>query len=78
MMQMLDRAGAGSLRGERKADTDNPGYLEWERIKQLAERSQPDCGGRGQGGEGHFATDVSLPSSHDYRVIFMHVRYLRC
>ena len=47
MMQMLVAGGMSALSdGERRADTDNPrGYLEWERIKQLPERSGLHCRG---------------------------------
>jgi len=73
MMQMLAAGGLPILSdGERKADTDNPrGYLEWERIKQLPK--DPACIAEGEGKVVKVISQLllSLPSSHEYRVIFM-------
>ena len=73
MMQMLVAGGMTPLSdGERVADADNPrGYLEWERIKTLP--NDPGCIAEA---EGRVVKVISrlllpLPSSHDYRVIFM-------
>ena len=58
--------------GERTADADNPrGYLEWERIQQL-----PNDPGFIAEAEGKLVKVISrlllsLPSNHEYRVIFM-------
>lgn len=73
MMQMLVAGGMAALSdGERQADTDNPrGYLEWERIKQLPH--DPSCIGQGEGKVVKVISRLllSLPSGHDYRIIFM-------
>lgn len=73
MMQMLVAGGMTPLAdGERKADDDNPrGYLEWERIKQLP--NDPDCIGEGEGKVVKVISRLllSLPTGHEYRVIFM-------
>ena len=73
MMQMLVAGGLPPLSdGERKADTDNPrGYLEWERIKQLP--SDPACIAEGEDKVVKVISRLllSLPASHEYRVIFM-------
>jgi len=73
MMQMLSAGGLPILSdGDRKADTDNPkGYLEWERIKQLPK--DPNLIAEA---EGHVVKVISqlilsLPSDHEYRVVFM-------
>jgi hypothetical protein len=73
MMQMLVAGGIAALSdGERRADTDNPrGYLEWERIKQLP--NDPECIGEGEGKVVKVISRLllSLPSGHEYRIIFM-------
>jgi hypothetical protein len=73
MMQMLVAGGMTPLSdGERTADADNPrGYLEWERIKQLP--TDPDCIVEAEGKVVKVISRLllSLPSGHDYRVIFM-------
>jgi len=73
MMQMLVAGGMTPLAdGERKADADNPrGYLEWERIKQLP--NDPSCIAEGEGKVVKVISRLllSLPSGHDYRIIFM-------
>ena len=73
MMQMLVAGGMQSLSdGERRADPDNPrGYLEWERIKQLP--NDPGCIAEGEGKVVKVISRLllSLPASHEYRVIFM-------
>lgn len=73
MMQMLVAGGMSALSdGERRADTDNPrGYLEWERIKQLP--TDPACIAEGEGKVVKVISRLllSLPSGHEYRVIFM-------
>jgi len=73
MMQMLVAGGMTALSdGERRADDDNPrGYLEWERIKQLP--NDPGCIAEGEGKVVKVISRLllSLPSTHEYRVIFM-------
>jgi hypothetical protein len=73
MMQMLAAGGMPVLSdGERKADTDNPrGYLEWERIKTLPK--DPACIAEAEGKVVKVISQLllSLPTGHDYRVIFM-------
>ena len=73
MMQMLVAGGMTPLSdGERTADADNPrGYLEWERIKQLPD--DPGCIAEAEGKVVKVISRLllSLPSGHDYRVIFM-------
>jgi hypothetical protein len=73
MMQMLVAAGMTPLSdGERTADADNPrGYLEWERIKQLP--NDPGCIVEAEGKVVKVISRLllSLPSGHEYRVIFM-------
>src|ERR1039457_1244110 len=73
MMQMLVAGGMSVLSdGERGADTDNPrGYLEWERIKQLP--NDPGCISEGEGKVVKVISRLllSLPASHEYRIIFM-------
>lgn len=73
MMQMLVAGGMTPLSdGERAADADNPrGYLEWERIKTLP--NDPSCIGEAEGKVVKVISRLllSLPSGHDYRVIFM-------
>ena len=73
MMQMLDAGGLPVLSdGERKADTDNPkGYLEWERIKQLPKDPSLIAEAEGKVVKVISQLILSLPSGHDYRVIFM-------
>jgi hypothetical protein len=73
MMQMLVAGGMPALAdGERRADSDNPrGYLEWERIKRLP--NDPACIGEAEGKVVKVISQLllSLPASHEYRVIFM-------
>jgi len=73
MMQMLVAGGMTPLSdGERAADPDNPrGYLEWERIKTLPK--DPNCIVEAEGKVVKVISRLllSLPSGHDYRVIFM-------
>src|SRR5215467_5098422 len=73
MMQMLVAGGMAALSdGERQADVDNPrGYLEWEKIKQLP--NDPGCIAEGEGKVVKVISRLllSLPPSHEYRVIFM-------
>src|SRR6202161_439394 len=73
MMQMLDAGGLSVLSdGERKADTDNPkGYLEWERIKQLPKDPSLIAEAEGKVVKIISQLILSLPSGHEYRVIFM-------
>ncbi len=73
MMQMLDAGGLPVLSdGERKADTDNPkGYLEWERIKHLPKDPSLIAEAEGKVVKVISQLILSLPSGHDYRVIFM-------
>ena len=73
MMQMLVAGGMTPLAdGERQADADNPrGYLEWERIKQLP--NDPTCVAEAEGRVVKVISRLllSLPTGHEYRVIFM-------
>ena len=73
MMQMLVAGGMTPLSdGERTADADNPrGYLEWERIKQLP--NDPGCIVEAEGKVVKVISRLllSLPSDHEYRVVFM-------
>jgi len=73
MMQMLVAGGMPPLSdGERAADADNPrGYLEWERIKTLP--NDPACIAEGEGKVVKVISRLllSLPTGHEYRVIFM-------
>jgi len=73
MMQMLVAGGMTPLSdGERQADADNPrGYLEWERIKTLPK--DPSCIAEGEDKVVKVISRLllSLPSGHEYRVIFM-------
>jgi hypothetical protein len=73
MMQMLAAGGLPVLSdGERQADTDNPrGYLEWERIKTLPK--DPTCMAEAEGKVVKVISQLllSLPATHDYRIIFM-------
>ncbi|MGA2390057.1 MAG: hypothetical protein ABSF97_13900 [Candidatus Sulfotelmatobacter sp.] len=73
MMQMLAAGGMPVLSdGERQPDVDNPrGYLEWERIKQLAK--DPACIAQAEGKVVKIISLLllSLPADHEYRVIFM-------
>jgi len=73
MMQMLVAGGMTPLSdGERTADADNPrGYLEWERIKQLP--NDPGCIVEAEDKVVKVISRLllSLPSGHEYRVVFM-------
>ena len=73
MIQMLVAGGMTPLSdGERVADADNPRwYLEWERIKTLP--NDPGCIAEAEGRVVKVISRLllSLPSGHDYRVIFM-------
>ncbi len=73
MMQMLVAGGMTALSdGERRADDDNPkGYLEWERIKTLP--NDPNCIAEAEGKVVKVISRLllSLPGTHEYRVIFM-------
>lgn len=73
MMQMLDAGGLPVLSdGERQADTDNPkGYLEWERIKQLPKDPSLIAEAEGKVVKVISQLILSLPSDHEYRVVFM-------
>ncbi len=73
MMQMLNAGGLPVLSdGERKADTDNPkGYLEWERIKQLPKDPALIAEAEGKVVKVISQLILSLPSDHEYRVVFM-------
>jgi hypothetical protein len=74
MMQMLSAGGMPVLSdGEREADVDNPrGYLEWERVKQLPK--EPSCIAEAEGKVVKVISQLlmSLPTNHEYRIIFMH------
>ena len=73
MMQMLAAGGMTVLSdGKREADADNPkGYLEWERIKQLAK--EPGLIAEAEGKVVKVITQLvlSLPDGNDYRIVFM-------
>jgi hypothetical protein len=73
MMQMLAAGGLPVLSdGERKADMDNPkGYLEWERIKQLPKDPSILAEAEGKAVKVISQLLLSLPTGHQYRVIFM-------
>jgi hypothetical protein len=73
MMQMLDAGGLPVLSdGERRADADNPkGYLEWERIKQLPKDPALIAEAEGKVVKVISQLILSLPSGHEYRIIFM-------
>jgi hypothetical protein len=73
MMQMLHAGGLPVLSdGERKADTDNPrGYLEWERIKQLPKNPILIAEAEGKVVKVISQLILSLPSDHEYRIVFM-------
>lgn len=73
MMQMLQAGGLPVLSdGERRADTDNPkGYLEWERIKQLPKDPSLIAEAEGKVVKVISQLLLSIPSGHEYRVIFM-------
>ena len=73
MMQMLAAGGLPVLSdGERKADNDNPkGYLEWERVKQLPKDPALIAEAEGKVVKVISQLLLSLPASHEYRVIFM-------
>jgi hypothetical protein len=73
MMQMLDAGGLPVLSdGERRADTDNPkGYLEWERIKQLPKDASLIAEAEGKVVKVISQLILSLPTGHEYKVIFM-------
>jgi len=73
MMQMLDAGGLPVLSdGKREADADNPkGYLEWERIKQLPKDPSLIAEAEGKAVKVISQLILSLPSSHEYRVVLM-------
>jgi Sulfotransferase domain len=73
MMQMLEAGGLSVLSdGERKADTDNPkGYLEWERIKQLAKEPSLIAEAEGKVVKVISQLILALPEGHKYRIVFM-------
>lgn len=73
MMQMLAAGGVPMLSdGERRADKDNPkGYLEWERVKQLPKDPRLIAEGEGKAVKVISQLLLSLPATHEYRIIFM-------
>ena len=73
MMQMLAAGGVPVLSdGERRADKDNPkGYLEWERVKELPKDPSLIAEGEGKAVKVISQLLLSLPATHQYRVIFM-------
>jgi Sulfotransferase domain len=73
MMQILRAGGLPVLSdGERIADEDNPkGYFEWERVKQLPKDTGLIAEAEGKAVKVISQLIFSLPSGHDYRVIFM-------
>jgi len=73
MMQMLGAGGLPVLTdGEREPNIDNPkGYLEWERIKQLPKDPSLIAEAEGKVVKVISQLILSLPSGHEYRVVFM-------
>jgi len=75
MMQMLEAAGLPAMTDhERKADIDNPrGYYEWEAIKQIAKKPERLDEEQIQGKAIKCISMLlpSLPSKHQYKVVFM-------
>jgi hypothetical protein len=74
MMQMLAAGGMPVLTdGQRLADEDNPlGYLEWERVKQLPNDPELIAEAEGKAVKVISWLLLSLPATHEYRLIFMH------
>jgi LPS sulfotransferase NodH len=75
MMQILEAGGLSPMTDrQREADVDNPrGYYEWEAIKQIAKKPEllDD-----EAVQGHAIKCISmllpsLPTKHQYKVIFM-------
>lgn len=75
LMKMLDAGGLPAVTdGQRTADEDNPrGYFEVERIKSLAQESDPGwlVGARGKAIKVISYLLRSLPSQFNYRVVFV-------
>ncbi len=75
MMQLLEAGGLPAMTDhERKADIDNPrGYYEWEAIKQIAKKPEllDDESVQGKAIKCISMLLPSLPSKHQYKVIFM-------
>jgi hypothetical protein len=73
MMQMLAAGGLTPLTdGLRASDINNPrGYFEWEKIKQLS--NDPGCIVEAEGKVVKVVSALlhSIPSGHEYRIIFM-------
>ena len=73
MMQMLDAGGLPVLSdGVREPNLDNPkGYLEWEPVKQL--KKDPSLMAEAEGKVVKVVSEfiMSLPSEHEYRIVFM-------
>jgi hypothetical protein len=73
MMQMIVAGGMDALTdGLRAADESNPrGYYEWEPAKSLKQRPEAISDAEGKVVKIISALIPLLPSSHQYRVIFM-------
>ena len=73
MMRMLDAGGIPALTdGIRAADLHNPhGYFEDERARRLARDSAWIEEGRGKAVKIIYRLLPHLPSTHDYRILFM-------
>jgi len=75
MMQMLEAGGLSPMTDKlRAADDDNPrGYYEWEAIKQIAKKPEllDDAEVEGRAIKCISMLLPSLPSKHQYKVIFM-------
>ncbi len=76
MMKMLQAGGLGLLTDEiRTADEDNPrGYFELERVKQLKNENAWLEDARGKAVKVISQLLFDLPSTHQYKVIFMRRR----
>lgn len=73
MMQMLDQGGMPALTDHvRTADEDNPkGYYEFEAVKRLSEDASWVAAAQGKVVKMVYRLLYDLPSSHEYRVVFM-------
>jgi hypothetical protein len=73
MMQMLEAGGIDILSdGERVADDDNPkGYYELEAVKKTKDDSSWLEAAEGKAVKMISQLLLDLPSSHDYRILFM-------
>ena len=73
MMQMIVAGGIPALTdGLRSADENNPkGYFEWEPAKSLRERPDALASGEGKVVKIISALLYQLPSTYEYRILFM-------